>query len=46
MQTLEAMLEEHWVTGKLNKRKKRTTVQTDEETDFLHMNHDPDPASS
>ena len=46
VQTLEAMLEEHWVNGKLNKKRKRTTVQTEKETDFLHYNRDPDPTSS
>ena len=45
MQTLEAMLDEHWVMGKLDKKKKRVTIKTDEETDFLHLNRDELPGS-
>ena len=44
VQTLEAMLEETWVTGKLNKKKKRVTIKTEEETDYLHFNRDPEVA--
>ena len=44
VQTLEAMLEENWVTGKLNKKKKRVTVKTEDETDYLHFNRDPEVA--
>ena len=44
VQTLEAMLEEKWVTGKFNKKKKRVTVKTEAETDYLHFNRDPEVA--
>ena len=44
VQTLEAMLEEGWVTGKFNKKKKRVTIKTEEETDYLHFNRDPEIA--
>ena len=44
VQTLEAMLEETWVTRKLNNNKNRVTVRTQEETDYLHFNRDPEVA--
>ena len=45
VQTLESLLDEHWVMGKLNKKNKRITVSTEEETDFLHFNRDEEPGS-
>ena len=33
------------VTNALDKKKKRVTIKTDEETDFLHLNRDEAPGS-
>lgn len=43
MQTLEVMLNDGWVIGKLDKRKPRLSLETPEEGDIIHSHDQPRP---
>ena len=43
VQTIEAMITEGWITGKLNKKHPRIQVEGPHETPYVHWNHDEKP---
>ena len=45
VQAMEAMINEGWITAKIDKKAPSMTISRPEENDFIHWNRDEDPVS-
>ena len=46
IQAIEALINEGWITAKIDKKAPKMTVARPAENDYVHINRDKDPAAT